>query len=85
MLYVRSTVHTTHMFGVQRSYFLTTEFTVFLVDMSKQDRINQGFNLLNSADFNLILQFAMVLFRAIREVGLTLMAKCGLGCLILAT
>lgn len=85
MLYVRSTVHITHMFGVQRSYSLTTEFTVFLVDVSKQDRINQGFNLLNSADFNLILQFAMVLFRAIREVGLTLMAKCGLGCLILAT
>lgn len=85
MLYVRSTVHITHVFGVQRSYFLTTEFRVFLVDMSKQDRTNQGFNLLNSADFNLILQFAMVLFRAIREVGLTLMSKCRLRCLILAT
>lgn len=74
-----------HVFGVQSSYFLTAEFRVFLVDMSKQDRFNQEFNLLNSADFNLILQFAMVLFKGIRKNCLILMAKCGLRCLVLAT
>jgi len=38
MLYTRSTVHITHVFDVQSHHFLTTKFTLFVVDMSKQDR-----------------------------------------------
>lgn len=63
-------VHIAHIFGLQSNSCLTTNLRVFIVagvgGKIGRLRFSQESNLLNSADFNLIFQIAMVLLRTDR-------------------